>query len=278
MDIQSPATTLSLLVVWLAIAAFALVTFAYYIISRRARHQVAGSLRERQQDRDDESPDPRKLAVVALEVAGAVLLIAILGVLTYSIVNLHFNVVDRTDEAAKISRRYIDEEYHERRVTPLLLFSAFNDSTVAGESSEIGVPQRIRLKLIDARMGKHQCDRNFLIAVARQATVRLNTLDLDISKAPSIDDGNDCYVTWDWIGVPRSGGTSLAIAELGVRTPTGLVHVSKLIPIVTSKERGEVLTSSVSAIVVAFLSLCGVLTTAALNRKPPAAQESDGTA
>ena len=270
MFIASGPTLLMLLLAWFAVVAFSIVALAYFVFSAKMR-------REQFEKRNpgltsSKSFLQKQLAARALQTIGIVIFILVLVLLSTNWVMLYrrseSNLTASLTNARYWDRNTVIEQYHEIRIAPHLLAAAYSSPGVAGDYATIGSPFLVRVKLEDDRMKINRCDRRALHNLLRSVAVSFQTVDLTLSK-PAIDDASDCYITWTWIAMPREAGASINLATIAVRGQTGeALHFSKVVTVtVQPGERSSALASSIPSVVVALITLIGVIVTALANRR-----------
>lgn len=269
MFIITTSTSKFLLFIWFVVVGFALVSIAYYLFSSELRRRAATEAGPQA----TEAARLKRQAAQLIEYIGAGLIVAVLLLLSINWILLYRYNKERIAASQTLALFYQYEQYHEKPVGPNLLFAASSETTVAGILATIDSSFILTAKLEDSRMKFKRCDGKRLHNLAKTANAHFETVDLTLSKNAAIDDADNCYVSWSWVAVPQHPGIAIALAVVTLPGPHGPVHFTKSVHVaVRPKEETSTRASSVSAIVVALLSLAGVIATAVLNGKKPASK------
>ena len=270
MNIHSTTTALSLLFVWFAVVVFTATTILYYVFSSRV-WRLAESGAAQPVETAARLRRSHDLSRSALEWGALAFVVILMAALSANAVGYFQSTSSENQESEREARDHIKQQERSSPVSPTLLLSAYDDLTTSGLSARIGSSIVVAVKLHDARQRTRKCNRRALLVAARHASVRIESTELKLSPRPVFDDTATCFVTWKWVGVPQHGGTTAALAELTLRKPNGeAVHVSKPVYLSVTRESSGLLTSSLTTILVGFLSLVGVLVTAWMNRQSKA--------
>jgi hypothetical protein len=271
-------TSTMLLVFWFVIVAFAVATVVYYVVSSELRRQVAKHVVDPSQLRIYEL---RRRTGRVLDYMGAFAVLLILAMASAHWVSVYVDSNRALHQSQKLAREFQDEQYTEARVTPRLLFSAFNENSIAGKHALVGSAFVLDAKLQDAGMKTNQCDPKLHEAV-KQTQLHIVSVGITSSTEPAIDDNNPCFVKWSWIVVPQHDGMLVLLASGTLRLPGAaqIMHIEKPIRIVVDPDlqATRMDAASISGIAVALLSLAGLIFTTFMNRLSRAAAQKPNDA
>ncbi len=256
------------------IVAFAVATVAYYVVSSELRRQVA-----------KHPVDPSQVQIYqlrrrtgrVLDYMGAFAVLLILALSSAYWVEVYVDSNRALHQSQKLAREFQDEQYTEARITPQLLFSAYNENSIAGKHALVGSAFVLDAKLQDAGMKINQCDPKLHEAV-KQTQLHIVSVGITSSSEPAIDDNNPCFVKWSWIVVPQHDGMLVLLATGMLHLPGAkVIHIEKPIRIVVDPDlqATRMDAASISGIAVALLSLAGLIFTTFMNRLSRAAAKSD---
>jgi hypothetical protein len=208
-------TSTMLLVFWFAIVAFALATVVYYVVSSELRRQVA-----------KHPVDPSQVQIYqlrrrtsrVLDYMGAFAVLLILALASAHWVDVYVDSNREIHQSQKLAREFQNEQYTEARITPQLLFSAYNENSIAGKHALVGSAFVLDAKLQDAGMKTNQCDPKLHEAVKR-TQLHIVSVGITASTEPAIDDNNPCFVKWSWIVIPQHDGMLVLLASGTLRLP-----------------------------------------------------------
>jgi hypothetical protein len=266
-------TSTMLLVFWFVIVAFAIATVVYYVVSSEMRRQVAKHAVDPSQER---IYDLRRRTGRVLDFMGAIAALLILALASAYWVDAYIGSNRALHQSQKLAREFQDEQYTEARVTPQLLFSAFNENSIAGKHALVGSAFVLDAKLQDAGMKANRCDPKLHQAL-KQTQLHIVSVGITSSADPAIDDNNPCFVKWSWIVVPQHDGMLVLLASGTLRLPgtADAIHIEKPIRIVVDSDlqATRMDAASISGIVVALLSFAGIIFTTFMNRLSRAAAQ-----
>lgn len=212
-----------------------------------------------------------------LEIAGLTFFLILIAGFALNAIQLFRINQNLNSASARLARRYIGDEYQSYRISDRLALALTDDWTVGGVSPGVGDSVVISAKLMARPPSAKKCDRPFLRNLAASVSPRLDSLNLQLSATPTLDDTHACFVVWRWIAVPQRAGTSAAVVGLALREGRGPVaHVSKTLHFaVPNPPEAAALVPSITSFAVALLSILGALLTRWLNGRSATSTESE---